>query len=248
MSLQNKLTVVLTTHILPTAPSTHVIESCISSIKKHFKSVDVCNFLVYCDMKDPSQTITQQYIQNLEQIKDITVILSPQSGLKTNYLRAIDSLWTPFMLFVEHDWIFLRDINTKLLIDTMSQNDNINFVRFNKRDNNKPHIDNPEPGDADFWETYIEAEDKYNQPLVKTNCIATHPHIIRVDSFQDRWRKHLNTFSIEWDVYQAYNKDIDAYGFEKAHKDWGIYNYGSIADKKIIDHLDGSNHYTHILK
>ena len=38
----------------------------------------------------------------------------------------------------------------------MNQTDEINYVRFNKRDNRLPHIDNPEKGDADFWETYVE--------------------------------------------------------------------------------------------
>ena len=247
MDLQKQLTVVLTTHILPTAPSTHIIESCISSIKKQFKNINKCKFLIFCDVKNIEEWVSKEYISNLNQIHNVNIIIEPNSGLKQNYIKAIKSIDTPFMLLIEHDWVFLNKINTPLLMDTMIKDSDINWVRFNKRDNNKSHINNPEPGDEIFWETHIEADNSRDQPLVKTNCIATHPHIVRVHNFKNNWLKYLYTSSIESDLYHAYKLDIDKYGFEEAHKNWGIYNYGDITDKKIIDHLDGSNHYTNIL-
>jgi hypothetical protein len=145
------------------------------------------------------------------------------------------------MLLVEHDWVFLNNVDTPLLLNTMVKDNSINWVRFNKRDNNKAHSNNPEPGDVDFWENYIEKDNSRNQPLVKTDCIATHPHIVRINNFKDNWSKYLHTWSIESDLHHAYNRDIKDYGFKEAHKQWGVYNYGSINDKKIITHLDGSN-------
>ena len=153
----------------------------------------------------------------------------------------MESVNTPYVLFSEHDWLFLDNIETSNIIKCLDKNDFVNFIRFNKRNNNKAHIDNPEPGDHDFWETHIEEETKIlEQPLIKTNCIATHPHIIRKDVI-NRWIPFLNTWSIEWDLYSQYNKDIGSLGFEKAHKKWGIYNYGGIQNNKIIKHMDGSN-------
>lgn len=242
MDLSKQLTVVITTHILPTAPSTHIIKECINSIKKQFKDINVCKFLVLCDVKDQGEWASKEYIANLKEIKDINVIIEPNSSLKQNYIKAIESIDTPFMLFSEHDWAFLREVNTSNIINTMLDNDFINFIRFNKRDNNKAHIDNPEPGDNDFWETHIEVESEdILQPLIRTNCFATHPHIIRVNKFIKEWKNLLKTFSIEWDIYETYNKDIDKKGFKNTHKNWGIYNYGGLKDKKIVTHLDGSD-------
>ena len=242
MELSKQLTVVLTTHILPTAPSTYIIEECIKSIREQFEGINECKFLIVCDVKNPNSSTTKEYINNLRKIKNIDLVESPNSSLQINYNKAIDLITTPFMLFVEHDWIFLNKINLTNLLKTISENIFINFIRFSKRDNFKAHIDNPEPGDGDFWETHIEIETKdLPSPLIKTNCFATHPHIIRVSKFINDWRILLKTFSIEWDIHEKYNEAINKYGFIEAHNTWGIYNYGKINDKKIITHLDGSN-------
>lgn len=241
MTLSDQLTVVITTHILPTAPSTHIIEECINSIKKQFKGINKCKFLVFCDVKNIEEWASKEYISNLNKINGIDLNIEINSGLKQNYIKAIENINTPFMLFCEHDWAFLRKINTLNIINTMLNNNFVNFIRFNKRDNDKAHINNPEPGDKDFWETYIEEELETSQPLVKTNCFATHPHIIRVSKFVKEWKSLLKTFSIEWDIHEAYNKEIDKKKFKNIHKNWGIYNYGSLKDKKIVTHLDGSN-------
>ena len=50
MNINKKLTVVLTTHILPSAPSTHIIEECINSIREKFEGINECVFKVYCDV------------------------------------------------------------------------------------------------------------------------------------------------------------------------------------------------------
>ena len=46
---------------------------------------------------------------------------------------------------------------------------------------------------------------------------------------------------VEQNLYDAYTKDIRKLGFNTAHKKWGVYNYGSREDLKIIVHTDGSN-------
>ena len=129
----------------------------------------------------------------------------------------------------------------------MIKNKYINFVRFNKRDNHLAHIDNPETGDKIFWETYIEEDNSINeQKLMKTNCIATHPHVIRKSKLMYDWLNVAKaprpgiTGAVEVNLYEAYSNDINRKGFNSAHKDWGIYNYGSKSDKKVIAHTDGS--------
>ena len=115
MTLSDQLTVVITTHILPTAPSTHIIEECINSIKKQFKGINKCKFLVFCDVKNIEEWASKEYISNLSKINGIDINIEINSGLKQNYIKAIENINTPFMLFCEHDWAFLRKINTKVL-------------------------------------------------------------------------------------------------------------------------------------
>lgn len=250
-NLKDLLTVVITTHILPTAPSTEIIEDTINSIKKSFLGIEECDFLIYCD-SDTDNINRGRYITNLEKIEDVNVLEYAHegflnTGLRDNYIRAVMDSKTPFVFFCEHDWIFLREINAKKLLNAMNNSNKINYVRFNKRDNCKSHKDNPEPGDQDFWETYVEEEIICDSFFMKTDCIATHPHLLRVDKFKNDWSEYASIYHsnitgiVETNLNYFYKMDITNIGFESAHKKWGIYNYGSKEDKKIITHSDGSN-------
>lgn len=252
IKLNSKLTVVLTTHILASAPSTKVIQGTINSIKKNFKQINDCNFIIYCDSKINNPNYIK-YLSNLHEMDGVLVLDRPHdgfpySGLQKNYIESIVSSTTPYVLCCEHDWFFLREIDTPRLIQTMEENNFINFVRFNKRDNARAHINNPEPGDIDFWETHVEPESKkIRQPLMKTDCIATHPHIIRRDKFINDWieiasdtTKRIAGGMVEYNLYTQYTKDILSLGFTRAQEKWGVYNYGSKDDLKIISHTDGN--------
>ena len=254
IEIEDALTVVLTTHVLPSAPSTRFIEGTISSIRGNFKNISDCEFVIYCDSNVKNKNY-EMYMHNLKKINDVTIVDVPHegfpySGLQNNYINSIQNSLTPFVFCCEHDWLFLREIDTPKLINCMFDNEFINFVRFNKRDNARAHINNPEPGDADFWETYVEPESRLlKQPLMKTDCIATHPHIIRKEKFVQDWAeissstKNKTPGMVEFNLIRAYKEDISQMGFEKAHRKWGIYNYGSKNEAKIISHTDGHDQF-----
>ena len=239
INLSDNLTVVITTHVLPTAPSTQVLEECIGSIRDRFKGIEDCNFIIYCDTR-PDDSRSSEYIRNIrENIPNITLIENPNSGLKVNYFNAMHKVKTPFILFSEHDWVWLRDVEVKELVSVMRDDSSINFVRFNKRNNWETH-------DAhDAWETHIEEAPDIKFPLMKTNCWATHPHIIRKDKFVEEWMPLVDTieggWSIELSMFLTYSKDIARQGFNEAQKEWGVFNYGDKTEPFIIRHLDGSN-------
>ena len=254
MNLRDFLTVVITTHVLPSAPSSEIIERTISSIRNNFIGISDCKFMIYCDSK-VNHPDYSSYLENLNKIENVIIVDRPHdgipyTGLQNNYIEAVAGSSTPFAFVCEHDWTFVREVDTPKLIKAMIKYNFINFVRFNKRDNAKSHRDAPPPGDdgACFWETYVEEErDVEEQPLMKTDSIATHPHIVRIDKFKNDWL-HLAkpvrpgfAGMVEQNLYDAYTKDIRKLGFNTAHKKWGVYNYGSREDLKIIVHTDGSN-------
>tara|TARA_R110000824_G_scaffold74160_3_gene188787 strand:+ start:6980 stop:7714 length:735 start_codon:yes stop_codon:yes gene_type:complete len=240
MYLNKELTVVITTHVLPTAPSTHILEECINSIKNKFGGIDKCEFRVYCDSR-PNDEVSDQYLENIRNnLPDVTLIENPNSGLKVNYFQTMNEVVTPYILFSEHDWIWLRDVKITELVEAMVGDSSINFVRFNKRNNWEIHKE------AGAWETYIaEAPEIGGFPLMKTNCWATHPHVIRREKFVNDWMPVVDTiedgWSIELSTYVTYTRAIQQEGFEKAQKEWGVFNYGGKEEPYIIKHLDGSN-------
>ncbi len=248
--LSEYVTISMTTHILP---STNIIEECIASIRDKFIGIDKCKFIIYCDSNKDNQNHSS-YINSLSNISGVDVVDclndGGEIGLKKNYIKGVVDSETPFIFCCEHDWIFLREIDLPKLIKTMLEYDFINFVRFNKRDNKYAHINNPEPGDTCFLETYVQEDFEISdgfQKLMKTNAIATHPHIIRKDKFVKDWLSIAEVSRpdiagvVESNLQSAYESDIRTYGIEKAQRLWGIYNYGSSEDLKIIKHTDGSN-------
>lgn len=247
--MKNALTILITTHVLPTAPSIEIIDKCIRSIFENLEGLKDCNVLIYCDSKkdDP---VYRQYLSNLrarpqalafpQTFRNVQVLDRPHSGLTVNYIDALVNCPTEFVLFCEHDWLFLRPIDVKALINCMEVNAEVNFVRFNKRNNWK--VDDA----SDAWETHIEEEDQIKEcPLMRTNSIATHPHVVRRDKFVNDWLPLIETvqggWSIELSLYVNYTNDIKNMGFTEAHKKWGAFNYGKMSEPYIIRHLDGSD-------
>ena len=236
--MKDKLTVLVTTHILPTAPSIQIIKECTDSIFDNFKGINECNILIYCDSRD--SVTSQQYLDNLSTLKNVKIIDRPHSGMRSNYQHAIENCQTDYFFFCEHDWLFLRPVEIKKLIYCMDKNPNINFVRFNKRNNWKVDDAN------DAWETHIEEEDQIKEcSLMRTNCVATHPHIVRKKKFVEEWLPFIDNvqggWSIELSLYVVYTSAIRLLGFQEAQKRWGIFNYGSKKEANIITHLDGSD-------
>lgn len=252
IKIKDMLTVVITTHVLPSAPSTKFIKTTIDSIRESFNEIEGCTFIIYCDSDETNES-HKEYLENIRDIDGVTVIDNPHpgrkhDGLQTNYIRGLREAKTPFVLCCEHDWLFLRKINTRKIIECMTENDEVNFIRFNKRDNRFAHIDNLGPGDEIqyCWEHHVEEANLSGCSLMKTDAIATHPHIIRVSKFMDDWlsiaeKQQICTGAVEVNLHHTYNRDIESMGFSPAHKLWGVYNYGCKDDDKIIIHQDGSN-------
>jgi hypothetical protein len=247
MNLEKYLTISIPTHILPSAPSTDIIQNTIDSIRSNFMGIDDCKFVIYCDSWEEGLT-KELYIKNLNDIKNVTVVDRPQGGLQANYLKGVADSNTPFVFCCEHDWTFLREIDTPKLIKAMLKYDFINFVRFNKRDNNgeHPHVC-AIPALPPNWEAEAGQElEVTEQPLMKSHSTATHPHIVRRAKFITDWWDIAQiqgsaVGQIEMNLFRAYANDINQMGFTAAHKNWGVYNYGSESDLKIIAHTDGSD-------
>jgi len=235
----SKLTIVTTTHLIPSAPSVWILRKTIVSLRKTM-DISGCEHRIYYDAPEVPNERHDEYLANLEKLAsemNLNLIVRPRSGLKANYLHAIDTLDTPYMLFLEHDWVFLRKVNIAQLIDVFDKYSFVNIVKFNKFSNDS-HL---------WWDHFVEPEDRITElPLTRTSCWTNNPHVVRLSKWNDDWKAIVGENStegaagIEEKLYWAYGKGIFSDGFRETHANWGCMIYGDISEPRIIRHINGS--------
>ena len=113
-----------------------------------------------------------KYIENLKNIdllKHATFIKT--QGLCDGYKKAIELCKTPYLFFLEHDWIFLDNITHSLkdFVNIMDKNKEINCILFNKMNN----LSRP-------YQKFYKSK-QYNIPLLLTNRQSNNPNILRIE-------------------------------------------------------------------
>jgi tetratricopeptide (TPR) repeat protein len=162
-------------------------------------------------------------------------------GLFNVLNQTLPHVTTPFIFFVEHDWLFRGDrILLPAIVEMMNDDPGINAIRFNKRDN---YLNG-----QDFLMSVEAAPRPY--PLLATSSYSNNPSIIRTEKLRNQWlpicenalrhvKNHLggSAFGIEEILFRTYVQDIRAQGFRKAHEKWGTYVFGRAGDKPRIRHI-----------
>lgn len=239
--LHEKLTLVTTTHLLASAPRTWVISRMLSSCRRRLAGTIGCRHVIYYDAPGERRfdELSKRYEDALRKLQDsfgFELVVREKSGLKSNYLHAIGQCKTPYMMFIEHDWLFLRRVQVAAVIETMDKHDFVNFIKFNVRRNDA----------HSFWDHFVCKEPRIAElPLTQTSCWTNNPHIIRVAKFMDSWRAFIDekpakgADGLEEVLYQAFNRDIFTTSFHEAQSRWGCYIYGGIRERRMIHHIDG---------
>ncbi|WP_435010944.1 glycosyltransferase [Tundrisphaera lichenicola] len=237
--MKDRLTIVTTTHLLPSAPSTSVIESSVKILRKKL-NVDGCRHLVYYDQPADGGVRGQKYLANLEKLGakfKLELYVRPQSGLKKNLIEGIDAATTPYLMFLEHDWAFLRPVKIEELLDVFDKYDFVNHVRFNMRTNDSYYM----------WDHMIQPEDRIPElPLTRTSSWSNQAHVARISKWRKDWLPIIGpepgsrSHGVEEKLYFAYNRDIFNEGFHIAHARWGNYIYGGKTARPFVHHINGS--------
>lgn len=161
----------------------------IESFYNKLKITEILETIVFCDEKPLSKiegNITlfnkevyddysipgNKYIENLKNInllKDAKFIKT--QGLCDGYKKAIELCKTPYLFFLEHDWVFLDNITHSLqdFVNIMHENEEINCILFNKM-NNLP---------KDYQKFYKSKQ--YDIPLLLTNRQSNNPNILKIE-------------------------------------------------------------------
>ena len=218
-------------------------EKPLSQIKNEIK---LFNGNTYNDYNIPGNKYIEN-LKNIELLKDAMFIKT--NGLCDGYKKAIELCNTPYLFFLEHDWIFLDNIIHSLndFIDVMENNKEINCILFNKINNYTQH-----------YQKFYSSKN-YKIPLLLTNRQSNNPNILRIEHAK-KIRYPLikkSGCSIHKNIEYSYimnNMKIPNYcgGIECELTEFcnknnnniivlGTYIYGKYGYDKTIIHSDGCN-------
>jgi len=120
----------------------------------------------YNDYKIPGD----EYIKKLKEIdyfKDAKIIKT--KSLCDGYIKAVNMCKTNYLFFLEHDWLFLDNINHTIndLVKFLDNNKEINSILFNKIRNSPLN-----------WQTITPLRKEI--PICLTNRQSNNPNILRI--------------------------------------------------------------------
>ena len=184
----NLVTIAFMTNYTLDLPNINKQKGTIESFYNVFKINTVLPTFIFCDEKPLSKIdgdiilysgeicknykkVGQEYEDNLfalDLLKHAELIKT--QSLADGYKKAIELCKTPYLFFLEHDWLFLNNIEHSLsdLTNLMNVHNEINCILFNKR-YNKPSNDQT----MQYF--------NYSVPLCLTNRQSNNPNLLRIE-------------------------------------------------------------------
>lgn len=235
--MKDRITIVLGTHLIRSAPSTIFIEKTLEGVMKA-DELKGCRKILGFDLPEKESARSTEYKKNIENL-GIEVFTVPHTGQRKNFVNVISKVETDYFIFLENDWWFLETPDWEKIIKAMDNHSHISTVYFNKRPNIK-HIN----------EKYLEEDTTITEcSMLKTSKWSNNPYIARSKKWKDEWIPLFNnsgyvtkemTNQMENLIHPMYKKDIKNLGFSEAHSKWGMYSYGKLGKNKMVLHLDAS--------
>lgn len=275
---KNLLTPLIVTHYSPKSsygelapPSCGIIEQLFESFDSYLcelstnvvsKPILIYNYPSGTDGGNP-----YQYKRNLRSFSNkngIKLFVIPNCGLRRAILYGLTKVETPYVAFIEHDWEFIKDIKTNLLLNIMENNGHVNYIRFNKGENKE-----------DYYDTIVNEDDSKPISLCRVSSYSNNPHIARLSIYKE-WikasrpslshiyrvlrltepkltlgymkyvvkEKYINNRvqvsgydDVEAVLDMKYRFKIQKIGFDQAHSQMGIYLYGQKGAGPFVQHL-----------
>jgi hypothetical protein len=237
LDLRERLTVVMTTHVIPSAPATDVIEATLANTWRQLRVRD-CRHVLCCDLSRSPSEKHCQYLENLRRLGErhaieLEVHCETASAQSPGFLAGIERVRTPYLLFLEHDWSFLEPVDLHRLTLVMDRYPFVNYIRFNKRENR-----------VAAWDTRLEPEVRIAEfPLLRSWSYSSNPHISRAEKVRRDWLPVVRGSEErypETPLHRQLKEDVGRVGTEAAHALWGTYLYGELGRPPVVGHLDGS--------
>jgi hypothetical protein len=242
--LNRLLTIIVTASPIPTHPSSEIIDETLESLK--FIDPDKSAQIVLAhDHHHPMalpdvQEAYLSYLAKLEKRysgddKVEVVKLNEWGCLAKNIINAIETVKTPFVLVVQHDFKFLENIDVLDCIYVMNKNPKVRHIRFN-REANFPYVFDHDPKTRlkHYAEKSFELEGNNRKlTLIKTLGWSDNNHLCRTDYY----REIVSPLTQDKKTFPEHPCNLASTPL--LHQLFGTFVYGEIGKEGVIKHLDG---------
>jgi len=173
----------------------------------------------------------QQYLVNLRQyILDMPtvriVVRNTHGHLTGNIRNAFEYITTDYVLILQHDLPFIRDIAIEKVIADMQNNPELKHVRFNKRANTAAGWD----GLNKLFGKQVKSEEYI---YTRTPAWSDQNHIVRSDYYRDIVLNECKDGGFMEATLHGKSRS------EASHSLYGTYIFGALNDSAYIRHIDG---------
>lgn len=240
--------------LIPSHPSNALIKRTLESLE-HLGLGPQTPILVVQDALPPGpksdrhQLAYRRYLDSLKDFKEtwrsLRVLELAQWGHINGALReAMKWVNTEFVLVIQHDLEFVRDVDLLSLVRAMNLHPQIGHVRFNKKP--RTIID----WDAEYeYRNKIRSRRDFIQEVEISDGNVVH-HLVRTLAWSDNnylCRKSYLTeivFALTGKMKVPPEHVLNPLGTPSNHRILGTYIYGQIDEPPFISHLDGRNAVT----
>ena len=237
-----KISVIVLGHPITSHPATSIITETLYSIRL-IKGVEVESIIVSHDGIRMFAGLGMRkkyklYLENLEnglkhidfESKTFKVIKRKFRGhLNGNIRSALQHVETEFILVVQQDFPFVREVELKSLINLMRQNPRIRHLRFNKNENKR------RGWDAGNEERQLFFRELGTTPqVIQTLAWSDENHLTRKSYYQQV------VFPILGKIRTFPESILNQLSSAETHELFGTYVVGGMGDGPMIRHLDGS--------
>lgn len=255
MSLKDNLSVMIMTHIInvstvPYLDNDMIIKTIRTSHDK--MKLNGVTYYIYIDafFKKNYTAYYDIYVKNLltrfnNELSDINIVIvsDAQMSQKGNWIHMINNCNTPYFMFLEHDWEFLKDIPTDVILTEMDLHEKFSYLRFSRWPTGHDQELRWDKANGAIYAHETEIGINVNLPLTKVGLYSGNPHIVKTQKCKDFYLpillkhypdiKNRNTY-LEKEFLNITINDIRKYGKEKAHEIWGTFSYGTVDNPKVV--------------
>lgn len=222
------LTIIITTNFIPSHPKIKLIQETIESLQlinmPHDTEIilahDYDNHINYIKYFEK----LNEYIKSYSNIK---IIKRKDHGHLTGNIRnALQYVNSKYILVIQHDLPFIKMFDIQKVIHDMEENDNIKYVRFNKRKNIKEGFD----ALNNLFGLQVKQE---NYTYTRTPAWSDNNHLCLTGYYIDIVMKECQDGCPMEKILHGKNKN------EEMHNKYGTYLFGELNHPQVIKHTDG---------
>jgi len=208
-----------------------------------FKSIDSFKNMVSNNLHtiigydNHNDDIYKKKLEDFCKKNDCELVVTDNANLSYNVINSIKHIKTKYIFVLEHDWIFNKKIYLNKILRLFENNEDINYIRFNKR---KSTIQEKGTFDKTLEKTNIDGID-----LLKVWSYSGNPHIVRTEFLKNmvipltkssEWLEHKHR-GIEKPITLFIKRKQLRFGNDKSHKMFGTYIYGKFNEEPYVTHI-----------